>query len=284
MYLITDDGESDMLAFVHIEKTAGTTVQRILQQSFGTRHCDVHGWGRGWSIHEDYFSADDLHRTRRLYNLRCIAGHGVKPYSDLETLDPGILYFTFLRDPLERCASHYQHLVQWLGHTQPFEEWIRNHRYRNFQVRKLTGREDADRAIEILRNKLRFVGLVEHFDESIIMLKKRFADYPLNIAYRKRNVARDATLKARVLNDPGCHEALLDGNREDLKLYAFVTSSLFPEQKTAYGETLDADVRAFRAANRTPPKSPKVFLCKWKQRLLIRTRLAVYNFHHRRLR
>ena len=37
-----------LLVFVHINKTAGTTLRYILRSSYGARHCDVEPWHGAW--------------------------------------------------------------------------------------------------------------------------------------------------------------------------------------------------------------------------------------------
>ena len=38
-----------LLVFVHINKTAGTTLRFILRSSYGARHCDVEPWHGAWA-------------------------------------------------------------------------------------------------------------------------------------------------------------------------------------------------------------------------------------------
>src|SRR5215468_545457 len=84
----TSGGDSThMYAFVHIEKTGGSTLNTIFRRSFGARHCDVRLplAKRPNDRHDDRVcvQAEDLRRVRRLYrNLRGISGHNVKPYAD----------------------------------------------------------------------------------------------------------------------------------------------------------------------------------------------------------
>ena len=93
-----------MLAFVHIKKTAGTTLTAILRRNFGTRHLDTR-----LHLYEDLFLADDLRRALKLYRrLDCIAGHHVRPFGDLHSLIPKIRYFTFVREPISRLVSDFQ--------------------------------------------------------------------------------------------------------------------------------------------------------------------------------
>src|SRR5438552_15546752 len=96
-----------LLVFVHINKTAGTTVRYILRSSYGARHCDVEPWHGAWT--DPPFSTPDLQRVRRLYpKLASIAGHRVSGSVDLEEPGTELRYLTCLRRPIGPRASRVQ--------------------------------------------------------------------------------------------------------------------------------------------------------------------------------
>ena len=157
------------------KKTAGTTINWILKRSFGINHCDVEPWKQGEEYYSTSYCADDHQRLRRLYpNLASIAGHQVKPHSDLETVCPEIRYFTFLRIPVARMASQYQYLIQRMHYGWSFEEFFGQERFHNVQTKHLAGKDDVALAIKIIDEKKIFIGLVEKFDESLVLMKKIF--------------------------------------------------------------------------------------------------------------
>ena len=93
-----------MYAFIHVEKTGGTTLLAILRRSFGSRHCDIRvPMNRRPATYRDVrpcIEAEDVRRVQRVYrNLRGISGHNVKPYADLGDKLPFMRFFTFLRNP-----------------------------------------------------------------------------------------------------------------------------------------------------------------------------------------
>jgi hypothetical protein len=234
-----------VLGFVHIEKTAGMSVHRIFQRSFGGRYCIV----ERWRLSDDWFSAADYRKLRLFYpRLEALGGHWIKPYGDLREAIPDLRYFTFLREPLARCASHYQHQTVGMGRSVPFEEWIAQDEYRNYQVRKLVGGENADAALRVLREEFLCVGLAERFDESMVLLRHACGGR-LDIRHRPENVAGDPSLKDRLLADPGTRALLEEGNRADLELYQRVRDGLYPEQRKACGAGLEAEVERFLEAN-----------------------------------
>lgn len=259
------------IAFIHIEKAAGITINRILRRSFGVRHCDV----EPWSAHSDYFSAEDMARLKKLYpSLKSIAGHRVKPYSDLGNT---VRYFTFIREPVARCASHYQFQVQVMRKHITFEEWISDKTYHNFQTRKLAGNANFQAAITLIRQLPIFVGLIEAFDESIVMLQKQLGEGQLNLTYRKENVAKDSSIKDELLQSPKTRVELERANEVDIKVYQYVKESLYPEQKNQYGGHLEADVSAFRLANKPAKYSFRYALGLAKRNLLYKPALRLFR-------
>lgn len=180
-----------MLAFIHIEKTAGATIDHILRSSYGIRHCEVRPLGKQKDVFKP-FSPADLRLTVRLHpaGLRSIAGHSVTPYMGLEQVRP-LRYFTFLREPLKQCASYYQYLVDRHGKRMDFGRWIAQDWPRNMQCRRLAGVADADAAIQVIAEKEILVGLVEQFDDSLILLKALQAPN-LNLCFTRPAISRPA--------------------------------------------------------------------------------------------
>jgi len=242
-----------MLAFAHIQKTAGVTINRILRRSFGLRHCDVEPWSSDERYYDTFYSAGDHRRLERLYpNLLSIAGHQVKPHSDLRDVCPDIRYFTFFREPEARTASHYQYVVQKMGKTEPFEQWIKREEFHDVQTKHIAGSADLDAAIKTLHEDCIFVGLIERFDESLVIMKNKLSDPRFDIRYTRENVARDATIKKRLIDDPTTNALLKGANRIDNELYNYVVGELYEKQKREFGESLASEVQTFQGDNRLP--------------------------------
>jgi len=263
-----------MLAFIHINKTAGRTVRYILRSSFGLRHCEVEPWHAAWT--GPSFSLHDLQRLRRLYpKLDSIAGHRVTGHVDLQGNGAPLSYFTFMRDPLKTCASRFQYNVQYRGKTGlVFAEWIQKDWTRNHQTKMIGGGPDVSEAIRILRAKRVFVGLTERFDESLLLLKALRAN-DLDISYKPVNVSRDNTRAQSLLSNESNRQMLLEANQADLELYNFVTQELYPGFRREYGPALDADVAKYRQTRRNSFNHWKLTLSRLKQFLLYKPLLAL---------
>lgn len=242
-----------MLAFVHIHKTGGTTLQWIMRSSFGPRYCELEPLTIGAAYSQTPWmapaSAADLAYPDRLYpRLEGIGGHHVQPHTDLHYPYPNIRYFTFMRDPLKMRASMYQHGVEALGEENcVFDEWLEEEQSRNRQTKMIAGAADVNKAIEIIRERNIFVGLTERFDESLLLLKALVAG-DLNISYRRMNVAAGDTAGKQVLSSPRTREMLAEGNEADMALHEYVKHDLYPSYQRAYGPGLTADVAQFKAS------------------------------------
>jgi hypothetical protein len=220
-----------MLAHVHIMKTAGQTICSILRQSFSGHHCDL--------VVPRPAMAKDLRWAMRFYPaLKSIAGHCAVPYGDLEVAGFAPRYFTFLRDPIDRCISHYQFSVQRNGCRQPFERWLERHA--NYQTRALSDTQDASRAIDILEERIGFVGLVERFNESLVLLRRWSGTNELDVRYRSRNIATNNRIKKRLLTDPATVARIKECHAADSKLYAYTRDVIYPRQKERFGPRLAA--------------------------------------------
>lgn len=253
-----------MYAFIHIEKTAGSTLTTVLRRSFGTRHCDIRlplaKRKSGERDRRPCVDADDLERARRLYpGLSCIAGHNVKPYGGIGTLGADIRFFTFLRDPAARYISQFLNRAG-VYNREAFESWVSSGWTHNWQTKKIAGVPEADRAIEIIRQRVEFIGLTERFDESLVLLGQWLAEpgykgehRPVNqlkLKRRPRDVERVRT-DTSYLDTDFARQRIAEANDEDQKLYDYVVTQIYPRQVEAYRGDLAVDVRHLQVRSRT---------------------------------
>jgi hypothetical protein len=265
-----------LLVFVHINKTAGTTLRYILRSSYGPRHCDVEPWHGAWS--DPPFSSEDLQRVRKLYpRLASIAGHRISGHIDLEEAGTDLRYITFLREPIALCASRFQYQLDYRKKQNlVFEEWIEKDWVRDAQTQRIGGTTDPNDAIAVIHRKAMFVGLTERFDESMVLLRALRAP-DLDIRYAPVNVARSSDVAKSLLADRGTREMIVDANQADLELYEHVTRDVYPAQERAYGDSLPGSVAAFREETRKGYDRRNLALYGLKQRVLLKPTIRLYR-------
>jgi hypothetical protein len=129
------------------------------------------------------------------------------------------------------------------------------------QTLHLSGTKDVDRAIGIIEEQMTFTGLVERFDESVVLLRRLIDTPSLDCRYRRLNRSSDRTAGgARVQeamkpidefiadkrNDPDTLELIRLVNQNDTKLYAYASTVHYPRLVADYGESLEEDLQVFQ--------------------------------------
>lgn len=249
-----DEGlRTKTLLFLHIHKTAGTTLHRIIEREYNPlRIYTIEGSRIEWSI--DHFRKLSQRRREALQVVKGHMSFGLHQYlPQLST------YITFLRDPVERCISSYYYskgnpfnpfykridreslnlpafleIAPWNNNLQcKTIAGIDRSEYRPVELfRRMTqlgtGTVDPsldrwsneailERAKENLTRYFGFVGITEKFSQSLIALKYLFG-WKLSSysSYRKsRNRPKSDVL------DSGIIAAVEERNRFDRALYGF---------------------------------------------------------------
>jgi len=209
-----------MILFVHIEKTAGSTFIFMLRNSFGIHHVDSH------KIKNRCFTMQNLQFVRKVFpTVHAISGHNiVEPTKNLKSVDSFLA--TFLRDPINRCASHYQDNRLRTNLKLSFPEWILDERHQNLMVKRIAGELDLAKAKELLFNQYDFVGITEYFNDSLSLLKIG-SPYPLRYGYMRKTVAKNNSIKQDLLENAQTRELLIRYNDLDQQLYDFALNEIF---------------------------------------------------------
>lgn len=253
------------IAFAHLMKTAGQTIREILRRNFGAAHCDT--------LLLENVTRRDWRWIRFCYpRLRSIAGHCISPCDPL--LDhylPTARLYTFLREPVSRTISHYQFLINGGHRVPPLETWLRENA--NYMTRRIAGGDEAGAAIALLEKRKAFVGIMEEFDESLLLWRHWTGLPELDLRYASANRAPDNLVKESILGDPVQVGQIREANREDEKLYRHFRGSVRERQRAAYGPSLPEDLEAFRKSCRESPPKGKSTAGRWKRNLLYRTGL-----------
>ena len=213
--------------FVHIPKTAGSTLRHILDAQYGKSNVILFYNQRSQSL------LDNLGPYVAARPHRAMIGHF--PYGLHERITGNSRYITFLRDPVALVASTYDEILKAHGREDymrdvvenrlPLEEAIARYRYDflNIQSTYLSQHfpdgdrpetaEDANAIKSLLGSGFDFVGLVERFDESVLMLGRILGWRPF--LYRRQNVSgprapMSAPLRAAIDGLTACDRALYD--------------------------------------------------------------------------
>ena len=224
--------------FVHVPRTGGTTVKRMLQLVFGTQR-----------------SLLDLHRYKvegvDLAAYALLEGHVLASYFR-RTFDRDwcVNGFVVLRDPLTRVVSQARHMRALRRHRDHAElaDTVRDAGrvfervplLSNLQTKLLAGRlarsRDVDErhleAAKAVLDRMAF-GLTEAFDESMCLLAERFA---LELPQFGVEGASPATGDDDLRGDDFRAEAR-QRNGLDLELHRYATS-LFAARRQRYAESV----------------------------------------------
>ena len=214
--------DRDILAFTHIKKAAGTTLSHILRANYFLKYCDVKALSK--NSNSDFLSTDMIKLFKINPFIKAIGGHSVAPFGDLQNNFKNMRFITLLRNPIKRYISQYQYNVEKLKHTGSFREFLENKTSWNKQVRTIAGSEDVELAKYILKNKYLLVGIVEEFDEFLILLKRKLQPLNFHPGYRIKNIGRKNSSLRKELEKQikQYREDIQERNMLDIELYHFV--------------------------------------------------------------
>ena len=260
-----------LLIHLHIPRNAGSTLGRVLRLKLGfwppshlLHHFRTLGFYRlaGFQQRLDAIEALSVGDRRRVRLFEAHAGFGVH-----ERLPQPWAYLTMLREPIDRAVSvfYYQRqhdripddmtLEQFVLHADPQRVWWVD----NAQVRYLAGTGGTivdvargqctqtmlDVAIERLEEAFAFVGIVERFDESLVLLRRTFnwrGCYYVasNVTKRRRWTQELQTTELALLNEH---------NELDRELYRY--AKLLLERRVAEaGASFAGELAHFRLRNK----------------------------------
>jgi hypothetical protein len=245
-------GPNGLIAFLHIPKTAGTTLNSILSGEYAPHeYHEIMMRGMNWIlprpaiIRRPLISFSKIRRLRTAVRnqpgLRLVRGHF--DLSIARHLPADTRFFTLLRDPVERAISHYYHYrrrlvdrVHPLAMRSTLTEWVSGCglvEMDNGQTRRLAGEMNLpcgrvtpamlERAMSRLA-QFAVVGITERFDESLLLLQDAFGWRCQRAA--ASNVGENRPPRIEV--GAATLQAIEDCNRFDRELYRFALD-LFEE-------------------------------------------------------
>jgi hypothetical protein len=257
--------EDQPVVFLHIPKTAGCTLNAIIERQYSSEQ--IFSFYSG----EAFDEFQNLSQDRR-EKIKMFRGHiafeshehvlgDFDPYPDN--------YFTFLRDPVDRVISHYYHVIRnpdnnLYPYTEEgqlgLEDFLKTKNptmLNNGQTRLLSGLwkdvpfgECDVEMLEIAKRNFRehfvLVGLTERFDASICLLRI-ILGWQNSISYVSKNVGDNRP--KRGLMSPETLAVISEFNQLDIALYEYA-EQLFDEQVRGYGSSLAIQLEALQAQSR----------------------------------
>jgi hypothetical protein len=223
--------------FIHIEKTAGTSLTAWLDDFFdqGAICPD--------QVHE---ALVERAKTTDLRQYRLIRGHFFLGwFREFEYDDGRSSYITFLREPVERQISFYNH---WMYDRSVRDALNPLLHWQNIQTTRLSPlslrhgyasmREHLDAAKEALESFF-FVGLQERLDDSVRALAALLGAPACNSLPALNLTSKNAeTMRIRSVSASDLSQTLLDeirsNNWADIELYGHALS-LFESRFSVYG-------------------------------------------------
>lgn len=269
----------DKIRFSHIPKTAGTTFVDLLSRIYRGPIFGSYGKPKG---PERFLSLDASKRSK----IVLFTGHeplitGVEEIDAFPTI-------TFLRDPVERVKSYCQHVSEGksLSLVEEFPPYRfdldkfliqENIRLNNLQARFILGHATyeiheqnpallVDKAMDLLTNRVLYFGIVEYFDESLMMFRLKLGwPWPFYFILNKR----DESKEIRFSDD---HLATIrEHNRIDIQIYK-AALQIFEDHMQKNQDYLASSLAEFHRIQRAlkPLATIYPFIYKVKRRLVFR--------------
>lgn len=256
--------------FLHIPKTAGTTLLNILDRQYPSTAIHSFGGDAHASVAQ-FKTMDEQSRAQ----IRLLRGH--MAYGLHEFLPRPAVYFTILRDPVARVISYYNYILRTPPHylyetvtskKMSLQELLESGlplMMNDGQVRLISGvwgetgfgqvtGSMLETAKKNLANSFIVAGLTEQFDRTLCLLKEKL-NWSQPITYQRLNVAPQAPETKRLPVET--MDLIKRVNQQDSALYAFA-QELFAQQCAQQGALFDVRVRRFQLANKFRPAMRKI--------------------------
>ncbi|MBI4114843.1 MAG: sulfotransferase family 2 domain-containing protein [Candidatus Niyogibacteria bacterium] len=257
---------SGPIIFVHIVKGGGVTLQHIISRHFPQSR----------SLRTAVSQEDStLIRFEKLTqkekdSIQFLYGH--VPFGLHRYFSYPCRYITMLREPVARVISFYYYAQEKKSSPYKADQLAKGITLKdfiesdiamvaNFQTRMIAGEytagyaaarplgEDAlETAKKHIDDDIIFPGIMEQFDESLILMKKKLG---LScIYYARANENKNPKYRSEKENIPAhIIEIIKKNNAFDIALYDYAKSR-FERMKKEYGPSFDRDLRRFQKWNK----------------------------------
>ncbi|MFK7831540.1 MAG: hypothetical protein AB8B57_17335 [Congregibacter sp.] len=227
---------AELLVSLHLPKTAGTSFLSVLEQEYGERLCrDYDDRPLNQSPRRRCTAAlgcavQNVVLPSRFDQVDCIHGHFLPLKYRLLAWRRSVRFITWLRDPVERLASHYHY---WLRTYNPTESG-------QLHRKVIEERWDIERfclSAELQNTYYRFfwrfpprrfdfLGITEHFESDVAILAERYFSAPfVNVPKQnvnQENPGADEQTPQRYVTDETFRQTVADFHAQDMALYKLV--------------------------------------------------------------
>ena len=259
---VQDIKQKPATIFLHIPKAAGTTLHSIFEREYRGKHiCDLDTNNLLSDIEAfKKLSAEEINK------IDLLKGH--LPFGLHECFTRDFTYVTMMRNPVDRIISHYRYALQKPNHYLHKQITEQNMDIRDYVDSGMSNELD-NAMVRILSNHLydipfgacnedmlnlaksnlvqffSVIGLLERFDESVLLMKIKLGwkKYPV---YHKKNVTRKNQGKKAVDNELINH--IRQRNSLDWELYLFATT-LFEKELASVSQKIEHELKYFRIIN-----------------------------------
>lgn len=176
--------EAKLIVYIHIPKTAGTTLREIIKQQYPGGVANLEALDP--AVYPAQLPPFVDRITSPESKIKWVSGHLCMEVKDY--FPPSTKYVTMLRKPTEQVISHYHyihrhpgHPLHKLVHPMTLSEFIEHPTTHwnicNPQTRQLstTGKVNLREARKHLNRYFAVTGIVERFKESVFLMKKSFS-------------------------------------------------------------------------------------------------------------
>lgn len=231
----------NIIIFSHIPKCGGVTMNYILRRHFGLKHIETI---QKYQNNKMIFNNDDLLFQIKINPfVNSIAGHGFAclDINRINIKNKNLLFYTMLRNPIDRVFSQYRFQVKRYNLSDDFNKWFQEYHISNGIVKHIAGSNNLGLAMDILSNNYQAVGLMEKYDESLLIFKQRLSLQGINLHYKIKNVTNKSERDKEI--EYKYKDMVISNNLNDIKLYEFVLNTIWENQIDDYNlSKLEADL------------------------------------------
>lgn len=232
--------EKENLVFLHIPKNGGMTLHSILDRYYTTEETFNIKVINNTKLNTNDFINLPLNKRKK---IKLLKGHML--FSLHDYLVGNTKYITFLRKPESRLLSFYHYVEKRPQHRLYKEIFGRNLSFHEFieqvdagdlhnaQVRWISGLEHGteeemlNQALLNIKKHFSFVGLLEQYDASLILLSKIYGWGTPH--YKQKNTGSYKSKKNNI--EQRTLDLITQKNKADLKLYSLMEQEMLNNKK-----------------------------------------------------